>query len=228
MGCSGRADSLPELETSEILNNSAESMANLAGFRFDIDRDGQLAYLDSDRTLAFGSAIGDYVSPDRARAQVNIIGPGFVTKVNVISVGDIQWETNVISGVWTELPPNWGFNPTAIFDPVNGLQAILTEDTISAQQEEASDMDGDSAELLYVVSGELKGERVYQLSGFLIGPDALTYKLWIDPVTFNLVRVLITDPPSENSEDENTLWQIDFSNFDQVIEIEPPNLEPNK
>ena len=226
VSCGNNEEPLPELSAEEILQKSAETMGNLPGFRFNIDRDGALAYLDPGQTLAFGSGIGDYVAPDRARAQVSVIGPGLITKVNVISVGAVQWETNVITGVWTELPPNWGFNPTVIFDPEIGLQAILTEDTISISVLEPTEIEDGPDKKLYALAGKISGERVYQMSGFLIGPDQLDFELWVDPDSFELIRVLVTDPPNEGSDvDEPSLWQLDFSNFGEVVEIEPPDLE---
>lgn len=200
-------------------------MDALDGFRFKIDRDGALAYLDPGHTLAFGSAIGDFVAPDRARAQVTVIGPGLITKVSVISVGEIQWETNVITGVWTELPANWGFNPTVIFDPTIGLQAILTTDTSELIVLPAQKIADGPDQLLYAVSGKMQGERVHAMSGFLIGPDELTFELWVMPTTFEVVRVIINDPPNADSEQTDAvIWQIDFSQFNETVEIEPPDL----
>ena len=225
IGCGSKANRLPELSAEEIVGNSAEAMRDLDGFRFNIDRDGALAYLDPGHTLAFGSAIGDYVTPDRARAQVKVIGPGLVTTVSVISVGAVQWETNVITGVWTELPPDWGFNPTIIFDAEIGLQAILTEDTSELVVLPPEKIADGPDQLLYAVSGKMQGERVHLMSGLLIGPDELTFELWVMPETFEVIRVIITDPPDADSEQTKpTIWQLDFSQFNQTVEIEPPDL----
>ncbi len=198
--------------------NSAEKMRSLAGFHFEIDRDGALAYLDSGKTLAFGAGGGDYVAPDRARAQVKIIAPVFVTTVSVISVGEIQWETNVVTGAWTELPPDWGFNPTVLFDPNVGIQSILSNDLSNVVLEEPTEIEG---ELVYLISADVAGENLYKLSGFLIGPDPSTIQLWIKPETFEMMRVQIVDPPDAD-QDEDAIWIIDFSKFDNVVEIEPP------
>ncbi len=216
IGCG--QDELPELDTAEILANSAEKMRSLAGFHFEIDRDGALAYLDGSRTLAFGSGGGDYVAPDRARAQVRIIAPGFVTTVSVISVGEIQWETNVVTGVWTELPPDWGFNPTVLFDPDVGIQSILTNDLSNIVQQEPVEIEGEPA---YLISADVRGANLHQLSGFLIGPDDATIQLWIKPETFEMLRVQIVDPP-DGDQTEDAIWIIDFSEFGNTLAIEPP------
>ena len=223
VACGGDEAALPEIAPDVLLQRSAETMRSLDGFRFAIDRDGALAYLDPSETLAFGSGEGDYVAPDRARARVSVIGPGMITKVSVISVGAVQWETNVITGVWTELPADWGFNPTVIFDPAIGLQAILTEDTSNVEMLQAEQIDDGPDKLLYAVSGDLSGTRLHQMSGFLIGPDDLTFKLWVDPDSFELIRVVVTDPP-EAGDGEASIWQVDFSEFGRIVDIEPPDL----
>ena len=223
--CGGDEAALPEIAADALLARSAETMRALDGFHFAIDRDSALAYLDPSETLAFGSGEGDYVSPDRARARVSVIGPGMITKVSVISVGSVQWETNVITGVWSELPADWGFNPTVIFDPEIGLQAILTEDTSNLQMLPPEQIEDGPDTALYTISGDLSGTRLHQMSGFLIGPDDLTFTLWIAPDSFELIRVVVTDPPDAGSDaDEASIWQVDFSEFGQVVDIEPPDL----
>lgn len=219
--CGGGA--LPELEAGEILRNSAETMAAQPGFRFKLDRDGALAYLDAEQTLAFGSAIGDYVAPDRTRARVSIIAPGLITKVNIISVAQTQWQTNVLSGVWEELPPEFGFNPTALFDPEIGIPAILTHDTSGLVSAEPERIEDGPDELLYHIIGNVSGEKVYQLSGTLIGPDELAFEAWIAPETFELHRMIVTEPVAEGQE-EGEIWQLDLTEFGKIVEIEPPEL----
>lgn len=220
----GQDETLPELPPAEILARSAETMNTLDGFHFVIDRDGALAYLDSSKTIAFSSGEGDYVAPDKARGIFKIVAPGFITEVSVISVGEIQWETNVVTGVWSELPPDWGFNPTVIFDPDIGLQAILVEDTSDLALGEPERLEDHGDQLLYQVSGNVLGERTYTMSGTLIGPDDLTFSAWVDPETFELVRIVVDEPAAEEDED-GTVWQLDFSDFGRIVTIEPPTIE---
>jgi hypothetical protein len=58
------------------------------------------------------------------------------------------------------------------------------------------------------------------MSGTLIGPETVTAEFWIMPETFELIRVIITEPEPER--DEPSIWQVDFSQFNHVIEIVPP------
>lgn len=213
---------IPELPAAEIVQNSAIRMNELAGFNFDITREGAPAYLDPDEILSFRRAAGAYVAPDKAKATVRVIGPGLITDIDVISIAETQWQTNVATGAWEELPPNWGFNPAVLFDEHVGLQAILTTDMTNLQQGEPHNLKdtGGPDQLLYYLTGDVAGEGLYEMSGTLIGPEPVTVEIWIAPETFELVRVLVTEPVP--GAEEPSIWQLDLSGFDDVIEIEPP------
>ncbi len=213
---------LPELPPQTILQNAAARMNQMAGFQFNISREGAPAYLDPDEILSFRRASGAYVAPDKAAAAVRIIGPAIITDIDVISIGETQWQTNVATGAWEELPPNFGFNPAALFDPQIGLQTILLEDMTNLQRAEPQNLKDDDGpdQELYHLTGEAAGERLYEMSGTLIGPAPVMVELWIRPETFELVRVLVTEPIPGT--EEVSLWQVDFANFDEVVEILPP------
>jgi lipoprotein LprG len=149
-----------------------------------------------------------------------VIGPGLVAEIEIISIGETQWETNLLSGVWQELPPNWGFNPANLFDPDQGIRPILETDLGEIELLGIKALEEMPGQRFYALQGEVAGERLFQLSFGMIGPDEMSVQLWIDPETFDLHRMLIVDPQS--GENEPTIWQLDFWNFDQAVEILPP------
>lgn len=195
-------------------------MNGLDGFHFIVDRTGLPAYLDPDETISFRRAEGFYVSPDKGIAEVRVIAPGFVTDVSVISIQDIQWETNLLTNEWNELPPNWGFNPAVLFDPEIGIQSILVADLTDLTFLGSEKLDNGSDSILYIVEGEATGDKLFQLSDGLIGPENMRVRVWIAPETFELHRALVTDPNREG--EEETVWQVDFSEFGRTVNIEPP------
>ncbi|MFZ1401183.1 MAG: LppX_LprAFG lipoprotein [Candidatus Promineifilaceae bacterium] len=217
---------LPEIPAEELVQRAAERMKASDGFQFVIARDGAPAYLDPGETLSFRRATGAYVAPDRALATVRVIGPGLITDVDVISVAEIQWQTNVVTGAWEELPPNWGFNPAVLFDDEIGIQAVLLADLSQialAEPENLAESEGPD-ELLYKVTAVATGTNLYQMSGYLIGPSDVEIQLWIRPETFEPVRIVVREPEPEDEELES-IWQVDISNYDDLIEIEPPEIE---
>jgi lipoprotein LprG len=218
--------SLPEIPADELVQLSAQRMSNSDGFQFTIERDGAPAFLDLGETLSFRRARGAFVAPDRALATVRVIGPGIITDVDVISVAEIQWQTNVVTGDWEELPPNWGFNPAVLFDDEIGIQAVLLADLSQvalAEPENLAESEGPD-ELLYSVTAVANGENIYQMSGFLIGPEQVDIQLWIRPETFELVRIVLREPEPDHEELES-IWQVDISNYDELIDIQPPDIE---
>ncbi len=211
---------LPEMSAEALVTEAAASMAALPGFHFLIDRTGAPAYIDSRQTLSFRRAEGEYAPPDRARAVVRLILPGLVTDVSVVSVGAVQWETNPLSGQWVELPPDWGFNPTVLFREDVGLPAILAADLTNKVVAAPERLEDGPDMLLYKVSGMVAGERLYEMSGTLIGPDSVEVTMWIEPETFFIHRIVAVEPVPDNA--EPSVWQVDFSQFGTAFAIEPP------
>ncbi len=202
------------------MQNAAARMNEMAGFRFAIAHSGPSAYLDPDKVVSLVRADGNYVAPDKAQAAVLVKLTGFVTKIDVISVADVQWQTNPLTGKWEELPPNWGFNPAVLFDAEIGLQAILaadvTELTLTGREKLEGGPDGE----LYALTGKVIGDRLFQMSGGLIGPAPSDVQLWVVPETFELARVVLTE--TAVADEAPSVWQVDFANYDEAADITPP------
>lgn len=212
----------PELPPQEWVRSAATSMAELQGFHFLIDRSGAPAFIDSGQTLSFRRAEGEYAAPDRAQAEVRLILPGFVTNMKVVSVGAVQWETNPLTGRWSELPADWGFNPAVLFQEDVGLPAILADDLSEMSVAGPEKLENGRDVLLYRVTGVAAGERLYELTGTLIGPDPVQVTMWIEPETFFIHRIVAVEAAPDN--EEPSVWQVDFSQFDTAFVIEPPVL----
>lgn len=220
-----RPEPPPDLPPAEIVQNAARQMEDQPGFHFLIERTGAPAYVDPPHdSIVFRLAEGDYTAPDRAQAVVRVIAPGLVTDVSVISIDEVQWQTNVLTGQWEELPPNWGFNPTVLFDADVGLQAVLRQDITDLQLAGVDKLPDGPDDLLYKVTGNMAGERLYEMSGRLIGPQVVTATLWIRPETFELVLAEVLEP--EPDAGEPSVWRVLFSEFGKTTAISPPTIEP--
>jgi len=224
------------LPPDEILARAAGRMKSLQSFHFLIDRAGALAYLDAGQSVAFARAEGDFYAPDQARATIRVILPGLVAEVNMIALGDEYWETGLLTNRWEKLPPELGFNPAALFDPQSGFQEILSQDLSDLSYQGLQELDEMPGQLFYTLSGRLEGERLYELSYGLIGPQAMEVNLWIAAQTFEVYRVQIDEPLPPGESDPNdsavsgsavsgesvTRWRIDFWEFNALEPIAPP------
>jgi hypothetical protein len=210
----------PTPTPADILQRAVSRLTTTSGFHFTVNLSGAPAYLDPSGQVAFRTAVGDFTSPDRAQATVRAAAFGLITDINVISVGENQWQTNLLTKRWESLPPNWGFNPGSLFDAANGLPAILTEDMGNAILTCSERVSDGSNQAVYVITGQVAGERLAAISGGLIGPQPVDVNLWVVPESYEIIRILVTEPGEDGS--EASVWQLDFSQYDQELAIEPP------
>ncbi len=220
-GCGPRKPA--EIPPEEIIARAVERMKSLQGFHFLIDRSGAPAYLDEGEVYSFRRAEGDFVTPDKALAAVRVIAPGMVAEIQAVGIGDRYWETNFLTGNWEELPSGMGLNPAVLFDPEVGLQPILQSDLSDLKVLEPVELEEIPGKLLYHLEGKILGDTLHAMSYGLIGPETMDVQLWIDPKTFDVNRVLIAHLQPGNT--EATIWQVDFWNFDKVVDIVPPPVD---
>jgi len=214
----------PSLPPGEIVERAAARMKAMSGFHFLIVRTVAPAYLDYEGTLAFSRADGDFVTPDTAQAAVRVIAPGLVAEVQILGIGDLYWQTNLLTGAWEAFPPGTGFNPAIMFDAQIGLQPIIETDLNELQFDGVETLEDYPGQSLYAIHGQMTGERLFQMSYEMIGPEAVSVRLWIAPQTFELYRIQLTEAAPQG--EEPTQWQVDFWDFDQAAEITPPTPAP--
>ena len=75
---------------------------------------------------------------------------------------------------------------------------------------------------LYLVTGQLEGRHLYDLSYGMMTDGKMTAKLWIDPITFDLYRMEMTE--QTGSPDGEKVWVIEFWNINTTAEIQPPDM----
>jgi lipoprotein LprG len=217
-GCAPRVDmSLPP---EQIIQSASDRMQSLEGFSFLLDSVGAPAYLDYDGYYMFSQMEGDFVAPDRLRATFRVVTPGLVSEVATICIGDQQWETHWVTGEWVLLPLNLSFNPMLLFNPETGVQSIASglTDLELTGVEELETLPGQK---LYVVTGRMEGEHLYELSYGMMTFETLNAKLWIDPQTFDLYRIEMTE---DTGAEEEKVWVIEFWNINETAVIEPPRI----
>ncbi len=217
--CSEPEPTAPPVE--EIITSASATMAGLEGFHFTIAVSGQPVFLDGDETLALAKADGYYSNPDRAMGSVSIQMPGLVTNVDVVSIDQQQWLTNILTGDWMAMPPEWGFNPAVLFDTNDGFLAILTSDLLNPVLTGTGKAEDGPDQELYIIDGSLSGERLAEITLGLLGPEDLDVRLWIDPESFAVMRTSVTNPAGAD-EDSGSTWQIDLDQFGEIVTIEPP------
>jgi hypothetical protein len=217
-GCAVEAE--PEITPAMILADGVTHMAGLPGFEFSITQEGPFVFLDADEMVQFGTAVGHYVSPDKAQTTVTITALGMLTEITVISLPEIQWASNPLSGVFQELPDTYLFKPTQYLDPTSGFFPSLGSglaELIIVGEEELEEMPGLP---LTHLSGTVPGEVISEISKGLINIESMAGDLWMDTATNEVHRVVLTDTSA--AEGEASVWTFDFWSFGEIIEITAP------
>lgn len=217
-GCGAAGEEVITPET--MLANGVTHMAALPGFEFQITQVGPVIYLDPDQIVEFSDAKGHYVSPDKARTTVTINALGMLTEITVISLQDIQWASNPLTGAYQELPDEYLFKPTQYLDPESGFFPSLGNglaDLVLVGEEELETIPGLT---LTHLSGTLPGEVIQEISKGLINIESMQGDLWMDTSSNEVHRVTLTDTSS--GEEGSIVWTFDFWNFGTSIPITAP------
>ena len=217
--CGGK--SLDVISAQDLVSNSANRMEKVSSFEFEILRDGAPAYLDISETLVLRKMTGVFAAPESATAEVKVIltETGVSVSIDIVSIGETQYETLPFASNWTELPPGQGFNPAELFDVEIGLRHILENDILEMKVLEASEIESLPGRNLYTISGILDGTNLSAMTYQLIDSDPINFKVWIDPDTFDLHQMEMIE--HQGTDNERT-WMINFWNFNNPITIEPP------
>jgi hypothetical protein len=216
-GCGGAE--VEEVTPDQLLADGVSYMAALAGFEFQITQVGPQVYLDADKTVQFSEAVGHYVSPDQAQTTVTISAMGMLTEITVISLQDIQWASNPLTGQFQELPDTYLFKPTQYLDPNSGFFPSLGDglaDLALVGEEELDELPGLT---LTHLSGTVPGEVIREISKGLINIESMKGDLWMDAATNEVHRVVLTDAAGG---DAASVWTFDFWSFGETIEISAP------
>lgn len=209
-----------EITPDVLLANGVTHMAALPGFQFQITQEGAQVYLDPDQTVQFSDAVGHYVSPDQALTTVTITAMGMLAEIEVISLQEIQWASNPLTGQYQELPDEYLFKPTQYLDPESGFFPSLGDgltDLVLVGEEELEALPGLP---LSHLKGTLPGEVILEVSKGLISVESMQGDLWMDAATNEVHRVVLTD--LSGGEEALSIWTFDFWSFGETIEISAP------
>jgi lipoprotein LprG len=212
------ATATPELPPLEIAARAAEAMLSLDSLHFSIERDGALAYIDTQQLFAFKRAEGDLELPDRMRALLRVITAFTPIDLGMVVLGDEQYATDPITGEWGWLPSEWGqFSLLVLFDPETGLQRLLKDGIFDLTLTGHEEIEGQRH---YRLAGQASGERMQAMTMGFIGHGDVGLEVWIGAQDFYVRRLRIVEP--ETDPDDPTTWYLEFSKIGEPVEIIAP------
>lgn len=206
-----------EDDVNAILSAASQRLADIESLHFTLGIDGD-TFIDETGTLKLESAEGDLARPDKVSVEfkVSLFGAGTVS-IRMITVGKDSWTTDLITGNWGDAPPEFGYNPSILYDNQNGLGPVMgkLENPTLEGTEEVNDRDA------HHITGTATAETIEPLTSGTMTGDNVAIDLWIDIETSDLLRVKVVEPESDEKENPAT-WELNLSRFNEKVTIEPP------
>lgn len=206
----------PDADT--VLDAAAEAMGAIESVRFKIERGGAPVYIDPLDTLNFADAVGQFAAPSSANAVVTLAVGNLNAQIGAIAIDGTTWLTNPITGEWEEAPAGYDFDPAILFDPDLGWRPLLASGLREVEWIGTEERNGEAR---YHIRASADEERVAVILAGLIRKQSVALDMWIDPTTGYVREAEL----STVHEGQTSDWSIEFSEFDEPVEIAPPDIE---
>jgi hypothetical protein len=218
--CGGGADSGTTLppEPGPVLDAASAAMGSIDYVRFKIERSGAPVYIDPLDTLNFSIAEGQFAAPSSANAVVTLAVGNLNAQIGAIAIDGVTWLTNPITGEWEPAPAGYDFDPAVLFDPDLGWQPLLASGLTEVTWIGEENKNGGSR---YHIRAEADEERVAVILAGLIRKQPVQLDLWIEPQTGYVREAEL----STVHEGQTSDWYIEFTEFGEPVEIDPPDIE---
>lgn len=200
----------------EILARASTRLAEIPSAHFTLEVEGD-TFVDTAGAIRLVGAEGDLVRPDRVSVQFQAEVVGRTITIQLITIGDSSWTTNILTGNWEAAPLEFAYRPDILFSTEEGIGPVMGAVTDARRLDDA-EIAGRQA---YHVQGRVEQEVVGPLTYYSMRGTPVTVDLWIDQETDDLLRAKLAEPPGDDRPDPAT-WTLDLSHHGEDFVIEPP------
>lgn len=212
-------------DASAMLTTAAKTMTELQSFHFVLTTvNGTTQFYEG---LELSQLEGDVVRPDRFRASATVRIVIADVNVKLVSVGGKVWITDPTSGGEKYISVGdlgaSGFDPVVLLNPDQWILPAVNavNNPVVAGQESINGVDATRIDGTIDLKSSLKINGK-EAPGWVISiPDSMPVSIWIDADN-QIVRIRVTGPILQ-SEANDLIRQIDFSNFNEPIDIQAPS-----
>lgn len=211
------ANAADEPDVEDLLEVAAESIHNTESMTFIMKLEGT-TYIDADKNIQLIGAEGIMQRPDRADVTFTAVFMGLQQiSIRMITVGEDAWITDIVTGKWVPAPPEFGYNPSVLYDDEDGLGPVMgrMDDPEISGSEEISGRDA------WHVTATVEGEVTQAMTSGTMRGSVQNLELWIDKETNDILQIRISEPEDEDLEDPAT-WTLVLSDQNKEVNIEQP------
>lgn len=198
----------------DLLDRASERLAETEAVHFNLSVEGE-TYLDPEGQILLLGAEGQLSRPDRVSTSFQAEVLGQVVTLDLITVGDTSWTTNLLTGEWELAPEEFTYRPSILFDNQEGIGPVMGNVT-EAERLEDEEID-DTA--VYRVRAVVDESVIAPLTNETMTGSPVTVDLWIDRETDDLLRARLTEPEDDP---DQAIWTLDISEHGDEVAIEPP------
>jgi hypothetical protein len=230
-GCNGnksKPQNLPDAHS--VIEQGAQQLQNAQSFSLEMQVSGypveiqlQGVEFPSDTPLLFKYAKGVFEAPDRIDASIQFgVGDVSTTAELIALDGEHYFRSDLLTAnqwIKGELIP--GYSPASLLSETGGVAHALNAIT-DLQMVGKEDLEGLN---VFHLRGSIQAGDVHTLTFGLIRTQSGTIKIevYVEVDNQRIAQISISDPPpTDANSSEPTIWQINFTAYNQDVSITPP------
>lgn len=200
----------------EILGIASERLAATPSVHFTLEVQGA-TFIDTGENIRLLGAEGDLQRPDRVQTTFQAEVLARTISLQLITIGDTSWTTNILTGDWGPAPLEFAYRPDILFSTQDGIGPVM------GRVENVERLDDETIEgrPSYHLRASVDESIVGPLSYYTLKGSPVTIDLWIDRETDDLLRARLSEPPGEERPNP-AVWTLDLSHHGEDVSIEQP------
>lgn len=216
MGAAPPPSPTPRPTPDKILAAASAKLAETQSVHFALVVDGE-SFIDTGHTIRLLGAEGDLVRPDRVQTTFQAEVMGNAISLQLITIGQESWATNLLTGAWGPAPIEFSYRPDILFSTQDGIGPVMgrVQNITLLDDEKVGDR------WAYHLQADVDQDIVGPLTYYTIQGSPVRVDLWIDRETSDLLRARLSEPPGPDRP-KAAVWTLDLSHHGGEIAIEPP------
>jgi hypothetical protein len=208
--CSGEE----EVDPQEIFSEAIPAMKALDsfGFTYDVERPEGSAPLAGTDVAAIEGAVN---AEGDMEARIDILQSGIPLQLNFVAAGDTHYVQNPLTGKWQSVAAE--DSPVGRLNLGSGAIQIL-EKIENPSFEGSDEIEGVET---YRLKGTVQAADVEGIAGAVSVDDPFPCEVWVG-ADDDLVRRITLSGAATSKEPAQTVRTIELTNFNEPVEIEPP------
>ncbi len=223
-----KATETPVPNPQSLLNKAATAIQQAKSVHIKLQLTGAPSYVDPPLTpggpgnsIAFVSADGAYLAPNRIQAKIVARLYGIPGEVDVIAIGDDQWMRNAIltGNRWIKREFAPGFNAATLISSDQGIEAAIR----SFKDVSLVGVESVDGTPMYHIKGHASGADVSALTVGLIRGTEVTIDVYVVVDTGRVDRIIMVQPDTVTTKEPTpSTWTLEIYDYNASVQIDEP------